>query len=258
MTSRILTSSRQQHHDPVDPRRATAMRGRAIAERADQPAESPRHLRLVIACEFEGADHDVEAMIPDRAREDLVAVAAEIVLIPQDFQGIAVERLHPALRHREGVVREIHLPRFLIGLVHGEIDDPGEGKAVRLGQVQFADDVAGLRRHPFECLRLAAQEEGRIPLAQAQLPANRLCTVLSDILGKRGRRPRVRSRRRARRYSPSPATPRSGRRRSSDRRNGVIPLPVRGSRGSACRPVPAAWRRWRNRSPGNARTHRPS
>jgi hypothetical protein len=84
---------------------------------------------------------------------------------------------------------------------------------------QLAPDlVAGLRRDGLKILRPPAQEERRIACAQAQLLADRLGPFGADVLGHRTRTDGRARPRRARRYSPSPAAPLSGQRRSCGRR----------------------------------------
>ena len=50
------------------------------------------------------------------------------------------------VRHRERVVGEVDLLLLLVPLVHREIDDPAEGEAVLVDEVELAADLAAARR----------------------------------------------------------------------------------------------------------------
>ena len=68
-------------------------------------------------------------------------------------------------------------------LIHREIDDPRETEAVGFRQAQFAANlVAGLACERLEGIRLAAQKEGRIAKAKAQLQADRFGAFWPDVL----------------------------------------------------------------------------
>ena len=122
----------QQHDDAVDARRRAAMRRRAVFEGVEHAAEPRLDLFRRIAGDRKGLVHDVGAMIADRARRQLDAVADDVVLERVDRQRILrLERLEPALRHRERVVAEVDLPGLLVALVHREIGDPAELEDVR-------------------------------------------------------------------------------------------------------------------------------
>src|SRR3546814_8604630 len=72
----------------------------------------------------------VGPVVPDRARGKLHAVAHDVVLIGEDVERVfRLQRLQLALRHREGVVAEIHLLRVLVIFIHREIDDPAEARS---------------------------------------------------------------------------------------------------------------------------------
>ena len=82
-------------------------------------------------------------------------------------------------------MREVDLA-LVIGLVHREIDDPGELELGLVGQAQlFADHVARTACDALKTRRRAAEEEGRIALAQTQLRADRLGPLGADVLGQR-------------------------------------------------------------------------
>src|SRR5260370_28742634 len=64
-------------------------------------------------------------MVADGARAKLDAVADDVVLPCIDGEGIlGLERLQPALRHRERVMAEVDLLGGLVVLAHREVDDP--------------------------------------------------------------------------------------------------------------------------------------
>ena len=55
-----------------------------------------------------------------------------------------LQRLEPALRHREGIVREVDPLLLLVPLVHREIDDPAEARTVLVDETELLAD-AGAR-----------------------------------------------------------------------------------------------------------------
>ena len=68
----------------------------------------------------------------------LDAVADDVVLVGLDRQRVLrLERLEPALRHRERVVAEVDLAGLLVPLVHREVDDPAEPVGVLLDQIEL-------------------------------------------------------------------------------------------------------------------------
>ena len=103
-------------------------------------------------------------MVADRAGRQLHTVADDVVLIGQDIQRIGpVQRLHPALRHGEGVVGEVDLLLFLGPLVHGEVDDPAQAKLVLGDQLQLSPDAgAGEAGELVGFARIAGDEEDSV------------------------------------------------------------------------------------------------
>ena len=82
-------------------------------------------------------------MVPDRAARQLDAVADDVVLKRLDRERIAaVQRVQPALRHRERIVAEGDLVGLRIELVERKIGDPAEAVGVRLEQAELARQVA--------------------------------------------------------------------------------------------------------------------
>ena len=148
-----------------------------------RPPKRRAHLLLGVVRELERLEHDVEPVVPDGARDQLVAVAGEVVLEPLDLQRVAGQGVEPALRHRERVVAEVD-PAVVALLVHREVDDPGEGEAVRLGQLELAPDLRPrLGRDADEVVRRAGEEERRVPGAEPKLLPKRLGPLRPDVLG---------------------------------------------------------------------------
>ena len=91
---------------------------------------------LRVARDLKRLVHDLDLVVADRARAELDAVADDVVLVCLDRQRIlGVESLKPALRHREGVVREDDLARLGILLEEREVDDPAEAVDIVLADV---------------------------------------------------------------------------------------------------------------------------
>ena len=135
-----------QHHHPVDTGSHTAMRRRAILERAVEAAETLLHVGLAQARHFEGFDHQIRVLVANRSRCDLKPVAHQIVLERLDGQRIlGVQRLHPALRHAEGVVRELDFLGVFVPFVEREIDDPREAEGAYLDEPQMFGAASACR-----------------------------------------------------------------------------------------------------------------
>jgi hypothetical protein len=97
--------ARQEHHHPIDARSRATMRWGAAFERVDHAGEIGIDLFLRIARDLERLVHDLGLVVPDRARRQLHTVADDVVLIGEDVERVfAFQRVHLALRHREGVV----------------------------------------------------------------------------------------------------------------------------------------------------------
>ena len=78
--------------------RAAAVRRCAEAEGVDHAAEALGHFFLRIASQVEGLEHDLRPVIPDRAREDLVAIAGKVILIAEQLRlGRQAVEYHGAL-----------------------------------------------------------------------------------------------------------------------------------------------------------------
>src|SRR5690606_25102582 len=136
---------------------------------------------------LEGLDHQLRRLVTDRARGDLEAVADGVVLVGLDGKRIlALQRLQPALRHREGIVGEVDLLLVLGPLVEGEVDDPAAFEAVAVDEVQLlAGAGARLAREPVELRRVAGDEEAGVAVVETELRADRLGALLADVLGER-------------------------------------------------------------------------
>ena len=141
---------------------------RAVLECIDHPTKPFAHFVFVVSRNFKGFEHDFRAVVPNRARDQLITVARQIILIAQHIQRIALQRVHSALRHRKWVVFKIDLACFLVFLVDREIHDPGKGKTISICQAKlFADNGARTPCNTFESLWLAAKEKGRIAQTKA-------------------------------------------------------------------------------------------
>src|SRR5882757_6351462 len=124
----------------------------AVFERVEHAAEARLDLARGIAGDFEGLVHDRRQMVADGAGGELDAVADDVVLERLDRQRIlGLERLEPALQHRERVVAELDLAGVLVALEHREIDDPAEAELAGRDRTELAAD-AGARR-PGELCR---------------------------------------------------------------------------------------------------------
>ena len=88
---------------------------------------------------------------------------------------LALQRLEAALRHREGIVREVDLLLVLVPFVHREIDDPAEFEHVGLADAEFIADADARRAREFGGLRLlVAGEEDGVAGLEAGLGDDRL------------------------------------------------------------------------------------
>ena len=171
----------KNHHDPVDARSTATVGRRAVFEGLDHAAKAFLDFRGRIARDLERLVHRFQLVVADRAREDFIAVAGQVILIAQHVERIALKRRDPALGHRERVVAEVDLA-LIIGLIHREIDDPGKFMHRCVGQPEFfADHVARPSCDAFETGRRTAKEEGRIALAQTQLLTDRLGALGTDV-----------------------------------------------------------------------------
>jgi len=125
-------------------------------------------------------------VISDRAADQLITVAGQIILVSQHLQRIALKRFHSALRHRKRVVLKIDPPGFFVTLVNREIDDPGKGKPILIGQPKCITNLNPcLAGHTLERARLAAKEERRIADFQPQLDADGFGALGANVLGQR-------------------------------------------------------------------------
>ena len=105
-----------------------------------------------------------------------------------DERVLRLQRLEPALRHRERVVREVDLLVLLVILVHREVDDPGELEPLLVDEVQLLAELGA--REPGELpefVGIAGDEERGIALLQAELRADRRGALRTDVVGERAR-----------------------------------------------------------------------
>ena len=105
-------------------------------------------------------------MVTNGAARKLHTIAHRVVLVSQDIEwGLRLERLHAALRHREGVVREDDLAALLILLVHRKVDDPAEPERVLLNQVQIVPQFEPyVTRNTRRRAGFVAHEEQNVPV----------------------------------------------------------------------------------------------
>ena len=102
--------------------------------------------------------------------DELDPVADDVVLERLDGKRVlGFERLEPALRHRERIVREVDLLLVLVPLVHREVDDPAELERVALAEsLSSCADADARRASELGGLGLlVAGEEHRIARGEA-------------------------------------------------------------------------------------------
>ena len=79
---------------------------------------------------------------------------------------------------------KINLAGFFVLLIDREINNPGKGETIFVCQAQFITNYhARFTSHPFERFRFTAQEECSVTNAKAQLLANGLCALGTNVLG---------------------------------------------------------------------------
>ena len=156
----------KEHHHAVDARGDSAVRRRAELERAVEGAELLHDVVLRVARDLERLVHDLDLVVADRARRELDAVADDVVLVRLDGERVlGIERLKPALRHREGVVREDDLARLRVLLEEREVYDPAEAVDAVLADVvrQVVGDVgADDPREAVALVDVGGHEEERV------------------------------------------------------------------------------------------------
>ena len=127
-------------------------------------------------------------MVAEAARDDLEAVADQVVLERLDGERILVfQRVHAALRHRERIVREVDLLLVLVPLVEREVDDPGEFEGVLVDEAKLLRRRCCARRRRI-CRTSAgspAAKKHRIAIFKAELRADRFGSLRPDVLGDR-------------------------------------------------------------------------
>src|SRR5271166_1137478 len=163
--------ARQQHDDAVDARGDAAVRRRPALEGAVHAAEFLQKHFFAVARDLERLLHDVGAMVADRPRRQFDSVADDVVLERLDRQRVLVlERLEPALRHRERVVRKVDSFLLLVPLVHREVDDPAELQHVLVRDAEvIADADARRARELGSLVHLVAGQKDRVARLQAYL-----------------------------------------------------------------------------------------
>src|SRR3984893_9195766 len=155
------------------------MRRGAVFERVEHTGETRLDLLGRIAGDRKGLIHDVRAVIADRPRGELDAIADDVVLVRRNLQRILLlERREAALRHRERVMAELDLAGLLVTLVHREIGNPAELEAVLGGETELLADLeprgAGERA---ERARYAGDEKHSVAVAEDESRSQR-CACL--------------------------------------------------------------------------------
>ena len=122
----------QQHDHAVHARGNARMGRRAVGEGVVHRGELLLDVGFAETNQLEGFDHDFGVMVPDRAGRELHAVADEVILVGSDGQRIDFaafclqKHLQTACGHRERVMAEFQLARFVADLIHREFDNPAE------------------------------------------------------------------------------------------------------------------------------------
>ena len=168
---------REQHDDAIDAGRDPAMRRRAILKRAVHAAEFFEQHILAIARESESLLHNVGAVVPDRPRRQLDAIADNVILKRLDREdGFLIggvecdESIVIEVRHRKRIVRKVDFLFVLIPLIHREIDDPAELEDVFLREAELVADLEPRRPGEFGgFFFLVASEEHRVAGVEAGL-----------------------------------------------------------------------------------------
>ena len=110
MTSRMFGSSASSMTMRSMPGAEPPCGGAPNLKALIMPAKLVSTSSLRVAGDLERLVHDVRAVVPDRARAQLDAVADDVVLPGEDVERVlGLQRLQLALRHREGVVAEVDL-----------------------------------------------------------------------------------------------------------------------------------------------------
>ena len=159
----------------------------AVGEGGVKRTELRLNVLLAVAGDLKRLAHDLGVMVTHGTGGKLHAVAHDIVLVSKDLQRILVhEGIHAALGHREGVVRKVDLAGLLVALVHREVHDEAELKAVGLYKVQLVGDPsAHLSGERVDHVRGIADEEQRVALLDAA-KRGQLCLFLGgEELGDR-------------------------------------------------------------------------
>src|SRR3984893_1881012 len=151
------------------------MRRGAVFERVEHPGKTRLDLLGRISGDRKGLIHDVRAVIADRPRGELDAVADGVVLVRRNLQRILLlERREAALRHRERVMAELDLAGLLVALVHRETGNPAEIEAVLGGETGLlADPEPGGAGDRAERARYASDEKHRVAVAEPERGAQR-------------------------------------------------------------------------------------
>ena len=117
----------------------------------------------------------------------LHAVADDVILPGEDVERVlGLQRFHPALRHREGIVAEVDLLLLVIIFEHREVDDPAEAERALLDQVELLGDAGpGEAGELGGLVFLAGGEEDAVVGAKAHRLGQLVHALGAVVLGDR-------------------------------------------------------------------------
>ena len=151
MTSRMFGSSASSMTMRSMPGRRAAMRRGAVAERVQHAAEALLHLLGRVAGDLEGADHDVRAMVADRAR----ATAPRRCTRCRYWNALMVSgscafsASSPPCGMLNGLWLKSTLSGFLVQLEHREVGDPAEAERALLAETELLGQSRAHRAGEF-------------------------------------------------------------------------------------------------------------
>src|SRR5262249_22980207 len=137
--------------------------------------------------------HHVGAVIADRARRQLDAVADDVVLDRLQSENLLVviriereEFVWRCVRHRERVVGEVDLLVLLVPLVHPEIDDPADLEPAAVDQAEVGGAFVACRAGELaEFFWIATDEESSVTNLQSEPVANLIGSLDANSLRNR-------------------------------------------------------------------------
>ena len=125
-------SCREDHHQPVEPQRDSAVRRSAVFERFEQEPEAAARFFLAEAERGENLRLHVAAMNTNGARAEFGAVQHQVVRFGAAAGGVGGQLFDILVVHRrERMVRGVPALLFLVPFEHRKIDDPEELEILR-------------------------------------------------------------------------------------------------------------------------------